>query len=94
MVLLEAMQAGCAVITTDTEGCSEVIGGAGITTTPHDSGQIRDALLRLVHNENEIAKYSQLALERVRQFDWQSVARQYHTTFEQTLQLERSARAG
>ena len=94
VVLLEAMQAGCAVITTNIEGCSEVIGDAGIATTPHDSAQIRDALLRLVHDENEIARYSRLALERVRQFDWQSVARQYHATFEQTLKLERPARAG
>jgi glycosyltransferase involved in cell wall biosynthesis len=94
VVLLEAMQAGCAVITTDTEGCSEVIGDAGITTPPHDSGQIREALLRLVHDENEIARYGRLALERVRQFDWQVVARQYQAAFEQTLKSERPARAG
>jgi glycosyltransferase involved in cell wall biosynthesis len=91
VVLLEAMQAGCAVITTDVEGCSEVIGDAGIATRPHDSAQIRDALLRLIHNEDEIAKYGHLALERVRQFDWSSVARQYHNAFEQMLNARRPA---
>lgn len=76
-VLLEAMEAGCAIVTTSSEGCGEVIGDAGITTLPERPDQIREALVSLMSDETKIARLSALARERVRCFRWPRIAAQY-----------------
>ncbi len=48
MVLLEAMDAGCAVVTANAEGCAEVVGDAGIVVPKGNPEGIRAALERLV----------------------------------------------
>lgn len=42
MVLLEAMDAGCAIVTTNAEGCAEVVGDAGLVVP----GATRRAFVR------------------------------------------------
>lgn len=77
VVLLEAMQAGCAIVTTSAEGCSEVIGDAGIVTTPGIPGEIRAALGRLMNNDAEIRTYGEAAKSRVGFFRWSRIAALY-----------------
>src|SRR5690606_17830487 len=47
-VLLEAMEAGCAIITTRSDGCAEVTGDAGIAVSPERPYQIHSALVLLM----------------------------------------------
>ena len=81
VVLLEAMEAGCAIITSDIDSCKEVIGDAGMTTPAASASHLKDALTHLMRNEAEIQKFRELALNRVREFDWPAVADKYAAEF-------------
>ena len=76
-VLLEAMQAGCAIITTNADGCSEVIGDAGVLTKPERPDEIRAALVSLMNNEDQITSYGEAAKKRIELFRWPRIAAQY-----------------
>ena len=84
-VLLEAMEAGCAVITTSSEGCAEVIGDAGVAVLPEHPGQIRDALHRLLNDEERIDALSARARDRIRQFRWPRIAERYEAVMLEAL---------
>ena len=81
MVLLEAMDAGCAVITTDAEGCAEVVGDAGIVIEKANALQIRRALGELIHDARMRKSLSIRATERVQQFRWPRIASLYSEIF-------------
>src|SRR5690606_28943927 len=51
MVLLEAMDAGCAVITTDAEGCAEVVGDAGVVVPAGNARAMAEELAVLIADE-------------------------------------------
>ena len=84
-VLLEAMEAGCAIITTSSDGCAEVVGDAGIATLPERSDQIRNALALLMSDEGRIRMFSARARERINQFRWPRIASQYETVMQHSL---------
>ena len=84
-VLLEAMEAGCAIITTSSDGCAEVVGDAGIATLPERSDQIRNALALLMSDEGRIRTFSARARERINQFRWPRIASQYETVMQHSL---------
>lgn len=78
VVLLEALQAGCAIITTNVEGCSEVIGDAGIVTTAERPSEIRAALKTLMEDDDKISNYRKAARKRVQYFRWSRIAALYN----------------
>lgn len=82
MVLLEAMDAGCAVITTDAEGCAEVVGDTGIVVPCGDPQEIRRALLELKGDEPRCEQLGGLARARARQFRWPRIAALYREVFD------------
>ena len=81
MVLLEAMDAGCAVITTDAEGCGEVVGRAGIVVRKDDAEQIRTALGGLMADPVRCEQLGQVARARADQFRWPRIASLYRDAF-------------
>jgi glycosyltransferase involved in cell wall biosynthesis len=81
MVLLEAMDAGCAVITTDAEGCGEVVGNAGIVVRKDDAQQIRAALRELMGSPNLCDELRKKAMARADQFRWPRIAGLYRDAF-------------
>ena len=87
MVLLEAMDSGCAVITTDAEGCAEVVGDAGIVVKAGNPREIRAALTELMENAERRNQLSQHALERVRLFRWARIAGLYREVFSRVTKL-------
>ncbi|MEX2123318.1 MAG: glycosyltransferase family 4 protein [Woeseia sp.] len=89
-VLLEAMEAGCAIITTNSDGCAEVVGDAGIATVPGRVDQIRNALVLLMTDEERITMLSARAKERIKRFRLPRIASQY----EKVMQHALSAHAG
>ena len=81
MVLLEGMDTGCAVITTDAEGCAEVVGDAGIVIEKGKAAPLRAALVELMNNSARREELSALALARVEHFRWSRIAAQYQDVF-------------
>jgi glycosyltransferase involved in cell wall biosynthesis len=89
MVLLEAMDAGCATITTKDAGCSEAVGRAAVMVEPRNADQIRSALNQLMHDQLEINRLSKLARERAAELAWPQIAHQV-----EKLLISASARKG
>jgi glycosyltransferase involved in cell wall biosynthesis len=82
MVLLEAMSAGCAVITTDQAGCAEVVGDAGLTVPAGDSTALRRTLELLLADPDRVRALGEAARQRVVRFASASVAGQFANLFE------------
>jgi glycosyltransferase involved in cell wall biosynthesis len=98
MVLLEAMDAGCAMITTKDAGCSEAVGQAAMMVEPRSADQIRSALDHLMHDQSEINRLSELARERAAELSWTNIACQIETllmnaaTSETSISIHRDSR--
>lgn len=90
-VLLEAMEAGCAIVTTDSDGCGEVVGDAGIATTPERADQIRNALVLLMGDEERIAMYGARGRERIKRFRWTRISAQYERVIQQVVAAQHGA---
>jgi glycosyltransferase involved in cell wall biosynthesis len=78
IVLLEAMAAGLAIITTEGTGCAEVVGDAGLLVPVRDSKAISHALKRLIENPELRRSLGAAARRRIEEkFTWTAVARRY-----------------
>ena len=82
MVLLEAMAAGCAVVTTRTEGCLEVVGDAAALITAGSVDELRSTLGHLMGDEDACAALGRRGLERVAHFSSATVVAKFETLFE------------
>ena len=76
-VLLEAMAAGMAIITSTAGGCPEVVGQAALLVEPRDTEGIRLQLERLIASEDLRLKLSRAARKRTDQFSWPIVSKKY-----------------
>jgi glycosyltransferase involved in cell wall biosynthesis len=78
LVLLEAMAAKMAIITTNTTGCPEVVGDAALFVRPRNSEDIREALTKLVNDESLRKKLGSEARKRLEdKFDLEKIAKKY-----------------
>lgn len=82
MVLLEAMDAGCAVITTDAEGCAEVVGDAGLVVARGQSQGIRTALERLMTDPALVDDLARRGQARAAALAWPIIVRRYREILE------------
>ena len=79
IVLLEAMRAGLAIITTKSTGCAEVVGDAALLVEPKNVPEIRTKLEKLIQNHELCKDLGQSARKRVEElFSWQSIAQRYN----------------
>jgi glycosyltransferase involved in cell wall biosynthesis len=82
IVLLEAMAAGLAIITTKGTGCSEVVGDAALLVDPHDSSAIRGCLDTLIDSPDLIEELGLAARKRLTEkFGWATVAEHYASLY-------------
>ncbi len=83
IVLLEAMAAGMAIVTTKGTGCAEVVGDAALLVESRNPMAIREALDRLVSNPDFCKELGQTARGRLENnFSWHAVAEQYSDLYE------------
>lgn len=68
--VLEAMASGAAVLTSRRASMPEVLGEAGLLADPEDTGEIADALARLLDDAALRARLGAAARERARTFSW------------------------
>ena len=85
-VLLEAMSAGMAIVTSTAGGCPEVVGDAGLLAEPRNVEQIRESIVRLLEDTELREELAADALKRVEKFSWQNVAKQYVQCYETVLE--------
>ncbi len=83
--VLEAMQSGTPVITSNTGATAEVCGNGGLTVECQDSTQIASQLKRLLEDSHFRRKQSEYAILRSRNFSWANTVRKTHAIYE-TLQ--------
>lgn len=84
---LEAMVCGAPVIASNVSSLPEVVGDAGISVDPEDTGAIAGALHRLLSDAAENRRRRALSLQRAEAFSWERTA-------EQTLKAYQKALAG
>jgi len=72
--VLEAMNMGTAVITSNATSIPEIVGQAGILVDPSVNEQITNAMDELLLNSNERQKLKQAALKQSTQFSWEKNA--------------------
>jgi glycosyltransferase involved in cell wall biosynthesis len=78
VVLLEAMIAGLAIITTNDTGCAEVVGDGAILVKSKDSLAIKEALLKLINDPVLCTKLGKIARKRAEDlFSWDTVAKKH-----------------
>jgi glycosyltransferase involved in cell wall biosynthesis len=77
MVLLEAMDAGCAIVTTNAEGCAEVVGEAGLVVPIGEPQGIRAALDRLMGDPRLVQDLAARARERAALLTWPNIVGRY-----------------
>jgi L-malate glycosyltransferase len=77
MVLLEAMDAGCAIVTANAEGCAEVVGQAGIVVPKGNPKGIRESLDRLIGDPALVEKLSAQGVARAATLAWPKIVPQY-----------------
>ena len=94
VVLLEAMNAGCAVITTTAPGCVEVVDDAAVLVGPGEVTQLRQALIDLMHDPLAIETHAARGLKRAEEFYWPNVARQFDELFRTLPLANHPARKG
>lgn len=84
VVLMEAMAAGLAIVTTRGTGCAEVVGDAAILVEPSNPSQMRAALLDLIRDPERARGLGRAARRRVEsEFSWRSVAERYLRLYRQ-----------
>lgn len=83
--VLEAMQCGCPVITSENSSLSEVAGNAALLINPVDEHALRDAMLAMIKGDENRNKYRTLGLNRARQFSWQRTAQETMEVYKSVL---------
>ena len=84
IVLLEAMAAGLAIITTQDTGCTELVGEAALLVAPRDPHAIRSALIELINNPELIEALGTAARARLeRIYSWGSISDRYREIYKQ-----------
>ncbi|MFC2026147.1 glycosyltransferase, partial [Chloroflexota bacterium] len=86
IVLLEAMSAGLAIITTKGTGCAEVVGDTGLLVEPRNPSELREAIVRLYENPELSIRLGHEANARVNgNFSWDAVTNQYLEIYQRVL---------
>jgi glycosyltransferase involved in cell wall biosynthesis len=83
--VLEAMAAGCPVITSTVSSLPEVAGAAAVLVNPYEVGEIAEALAMLCLDEGQAQRYSDRGVERARTFTWEKCAREVAAIYRSVL---------
>ncbi len=80
--LLEAMAAGCPVVTANRYGPKELVGDAGILVNPESVDSIADGIRRVATDDSLRTKLRKIGPEHVSEFNWKRCAEQTLTVLE------------
>jgi glycosyltransferase involved in cell wall biosynthesis len=74
--VLEAMQCGTPVITSNVTSLPEIAGDAAILINPRDGDELCQAMLNFLTDEDLRDRLKQKGIERAKQFSWSKCARE------------------
>ena len=74
--LLEAMQCGCPVITSNCSCMPEIAGDAALLVDPYNVESIRDGMLQLIEKPDLRRSLIQKGFERAKEFSWEKMAKE------------------
>jgi glycosyltransferase involved in cell wall biosynthesis len=80
--VLEAMQSGVPVVTSDRSSIPEVVGNAGVTVDPRSPEALSNALGEMWTNADVRDRYRTDGLQRAAQFSWEQTADRIAAVFE------------
>ncbi len=84
--LLEAMSAGCVVITTNQSGCAETIGDTGILIKPKNEEDLRLSLLNIINDQNlQNNKQAETRKRILNTYNWETVLLKYKQAYERNI---------
>ncbi len=83
--ILEAMSCGTPVITSNISSMPEVAGEAAILVNPFDVNELKNAMMSILKDVELRKNLSKRGLERVKNFSWDTCARQVLKIFEDTV---------
>ncbi|MEM3399441.1 MAG: glycosyltransferase family 1 protein [Candidatus Micrarchaeia archaeon] len=75
--IIEAMACGLPVLTSNSGGCEETAGDAGILVEPSDAGAIADAIMQVMQSKDFACEISKKGLKRAAEFSWKRTAEEY-----------------
>lgn len=86
VVLLEAMSAGLAIVTTNVSALPEVVEDTALLVEPNNPEQIRKALLRLINDTELRERLGNKGRERAKLFNWTVITDGYETAYQAAFQ--------
>lgn len=92
VVLLEAVTAGCAVITTNISGMPEVVGDAGLLVPPGDAIALRNAVQRLMVDTDLRKELQQRTQRQIAYFAWPRILAEHERLYERVLEKRKRYR--
>ena len=93
-VLLEAMSAGLAIVTSNAGGCPEVVGDAAVLVEPGNVEMIAAAMERVMGDQAERAALGKAGMERVQRFRWEHIARRYVEVYRRVIETKSGKMVG
>ena len=81
VTLLEAMQAGCAILASDVGGNSEVVGKNGLFEGKN-SNDLGNKLRDIINDSDKINEMGVAAQARVKSFSWEKIMERYKRVYE------------
>ena len=85
--VLEAMQCGCPVITSNISSLPEVIGDAGIQINPKNDDELISAYEKMYYDSDYRNTCTEKGLERAKQFSWDKCAKEILDFINNTLNI-------
>ncbi len=82
---LEAMAAGCPVISSNASCMPEVLGNAAAYFGPHDPKDIANKIQALLNDPNELERLRQAGLEQVKKYSWRKMAEETLAVYKEVL---------
>jgi len=83
--VVEAMAAGCPVLTSNRSAMPEVAGDCALMVDPYDVEEIASAILKLAGDEQLRTKLAECGRKRARQFSWAKTAEKFVDTLEKVV---------
>jgi glycosyltransferase involved in cell wall biosynthesis len=88
--VLEAMAAGCPVITSNQSSLPEVTGSAAKLIDPKNQVEIADAMVQLMESDEDREHFRGLGVKRAREFTWERTATGVYTQIRELISNSRT----